>query len=490
MTATSRISLRTLLGVLLLAAAPLQPAAHSGKARFHAIVDTDAAADDLRTLCMLLGNREIEVLAVTSSEGALPPDEGARRVRALLDGFHHEGIPVGAGRAVGSPAPPWRLRSRRIDWGETAACDTLPSAQEVIAAALENEEERVVCLALGALTNVADLLDGRPDLKGRIDRVIWYSDSAQPLSDANYLADSAAARRVFRSGVPVYAVSADAGHPLAVTPALLDTIRSIPTVYARKIAQTHGAPPLAELVGKGHLKVWDELTALYLFAPELFSCRETGSGAIACTLAGDVAAGQAAARLSAILRGKPDSESRVFYGFPMRRDLYAADVAPLIDSTIARHGLSEWRAGVLTNELHGHLGIYATIGVKMGIRAREYFNIGVDDIRVTSFAGSNPPVSCLNDGLQVGTGATVGHGLIAVAQSGPVRPEARFTFKGKTIRLALKPACAARIRDDVKRGIERCGGLTESYWQYVRGLALQYWRDWDRHEIFELVVEE
>lgn len=45
--------------------------AHSGKASFHAVIDTDGAADDLRTLCMLLGNREVEVLAVTTSEGAL-----------------------------------------------------------------------------------------------------------------------------------------------------------------------------------------------------------------------------------------------------------------------------------------------------------------------------------------------------------------------------------------------------------------------------------
>ncbi len=46
----------------------------------------------------------------------------------------------------------------------------------------------------------------------------------------------------------------------------------------------------------------------------------------------------------------------------------------------------------------------ATIGVKMGIRAREYFNIGVDDILVTTYAGHKPPVSCMNDGLQVGNG--------------------------------------------------------------------------------------
>ncbi|MDR0814711.1 MAG: hypothetical protein LBN37_03050, partial [Bacteroidales bacterium] len=48
--------------------------AHSGKARFHVIIDTDGAADDLRTICMLLGNREVEVLAISTSEGALTPD--------------------------------------------------------------------------------------------------------------------------------------------------------------------------------------------------------------------------------------------------------------------------------------------------------------------------------------------------------------------------------------------------------------------------------
>ena len=72
--------------------------AHSGKARFHLIVDTDGAADDLRTICMLLGNREAEVLAITTSEGALEPLPAARRAAALLAEFHHEGIPVGAGQ--------------------------------------------------------------------------------------------------------------------------------------------------------------------------------------------------------------------------------------------------------------------------------------------------------------------------------------------------------------------------------------------------------
>ena len=145
---------------------------------------------------------------------------------------------------------------------------------------------------------------------------------------------------------------------------------------------------------------------------------------------------------------------------------------------------------MLTNELHGHLGIYATIGVKMGIRAREYFNIGVDDILVTTYAGHNPPISCMNDGLQVGTGASVGHGLITVAENVTPRPEARCTFKNKTVRLVLKPGYADRIRRDVKRGIELYGNLTEPDLAIRAGPGAAILADFDRHEIFDMYVGE
>lgn len=465
--------------------------AHSGKARVHAIVDTDVAADDLRAICMLLGNAEVEVLAVTTSEGALLPADGAVRVAALLGEFHHEGVPVGAGRAVHAPVPEWRTRSERIDWGDTTAvARRFPGAVELMARTIEGEQERVVILALGAMTNVRELLGERPDLKDRIERIVWYNEQTDPPAGVNFDTDRAAARDVLGSGVPVTVVAANPAHPIVITPALLDSIAAVGTPYACKIARTHRSEPVATWIDQRHLEAWDDLLAVYLFAPELFECREIGRSLSECRLRGRAAARAAEARIAAVLRGKPDAESRVFYGFPAQRELYAADVAPLVDSAIARYGESEWRAGVLTNELHGHLGIYAIVGVKMGLRAREYFDIGVDDVYVTTYAGDRPPVSCMNDGLQVGTGATLGHGLIVVSDEGPVRPEARFRFKDKTIRLMLKPEYARRIREDVKRGIELYGDLTEPYWQYIRKLALNYWLEFDRHEMFDLYVEQ
>lgn len=483
--------LRICLTVILLLGCTSAGYAHSGKARFHVIIDTDGAPDDLRTLCMLLGNREVEVLALTTSEGALPPDESAARVRALLDGFYHEGVPVGAGRTPNAAPPAWRNQSALVDWGALPAEGTeFPAAAELIAETLRNEEEKVVYIALGALTNVQDLLDEYPELAERLDRIVWYSTTAEPLSGPNYEADPVAARRVLASRVRTEVVSENPSIPLRVTPALLDSMAAVRNPYARKVVETHRSAPLAGAIDSGHLGLWDDLVAVYLLKPELFEATPVDENVVSCILPDTTPAAAAEGEIVAVLRGKPDTESRVFYGFPAAHSLYAADVVPFIDEAIARHGQSEWRAGVLTNELHGHLGIYATIGVKMGIRAREYFDIGVDDILVTTYAGHKPPISCMNDGLQVGTGASVGHGLITVAEVEHPRPEARFTFKDKTIRLVLKPEYADRIRRDVKRGIELHGDLTEPYWNYVRELALQYWLDFDRHEIFDMYVEK
>lgn len=462
--------------------------AHSGKPRWHVIVDTDAAIDDLRTICMLLGSDEVEVLAITASEGAMTPHQAAMRVTALLGDFHHEGIPVGIGRGASAPVPAWRENCSKVDWGKTTASNAdLPSASELIVRTIDNEPQRVTVVALGALTSLHDVLMLRPDAGNRIERIVWYNGGVDTLAcGTNFEIDPLAARTVLNSGIPVDVVSADRSYTLAITRQLLDSIASIPTAYACKIVETHRAAPLRDLVQCSHLHAWDDLTAVFLLAPHLFTCRRVNPTVVVHTLTDDNEAESAVTCMLSILRGRPDAENRVFGAFPLAPESYAPDVARIIDSAIMRHGHREWRAGVLTNELHGHLGIYATIGVKMGIRVREYFNIGVDDIRVVSYAGSHPPVSCFNDGVQVATGATLGHGLITLARDVSPRPEACFDFNGRTVRLALRDEYARRIADDVRRGVELHGNLTPAYWQYVRELALQYWLEFDRHEMFDI----
>lgn len=479
--------MRQLFFCILFAVCFLFAEAHSGKARFHVLIDTDGAADDLRAICMLLGNREVEVLSVTASDGALTPDVAALKVTALLRRFHHEGIPVGAGRPLDIQPPMWRKQSEEIVWGDTAGLIApRQDAKSLIAYTVENEAEKVTLVCLGTLTNLSDALLANPRLKERIDKVIWYNSSARPLQGFNYDADRKSAGIVLASGIRVDVVSGNENLPIVIDASYLKLISGMEQPYVRQIVDTHSQGVLVPVVASKHMKAWDDLAVVYLFAPELFDSTGVAPTVAAHTLADASALEQAKQVVVQVFAGKPDSESRVFYGFPEDPALYAADVAPVAEKLIVRHGRSEWRAGVIANELHGHLGIYAIIGVKMGIRAREYFNIGIDDMEVVSYAGLHPPVSCLNDGLQVSTGATIGHGLITVAINSDIYPEASFTFKNKTIRIKLKPTYTQQIRRDVMEGIRLHGDLTEDYWLYIRSLALKYWMEFDRHGIFEM----
>jgi pyrimidine-specific ribonucleoside hydrolase len=169
--------------------------------------------------------------------------------------------------------------------------------------------------------------------------------------------------------------------------------------------------------------------------------------------------------------------------FPTAPEAFQPDVAPVVAAILERHGEEEWKAALLTNELHHHLGIYSLVGVKMGIRAREVLHASLDDLRVESHAGLRPPMSCLTDGLQVSTGATLGHGTIQVA-AGRAEPEAVFTRGQERLRLSLRPDVRDRIRGDVEQAVHEHGNLTPEYFQAIRRLSIRYWLELDRRKIF------
>lgn len=122
----------------------------------------------------------------------------------------------------------------------------------------------------------------------------------------------------------------------------------------------------------------------------------------------------------------------------------------------------------------------------MGLYAREL--LPSHHLHITSYAGNRPPLSCMNDGLQVSTASTLGHGLIHIIGDDP-RPEARFQADGHAITLRLKSSYAEHVASDIKQGVEKWGTATPHYWEYVRALALRYWLEMDRQHIFEVVSD-
>ena len=64
------------------------------------------------------------------------------------------------------------------------------------------------------------------------------------------------------------------------------------------------------------------------------------------------------------------------------------------------------------------------------------------------------------------------------------RIEARFTWKDETLLFRLRSEYAQTIQNDIRHGVEAYGH-SPRYWSYVRQLALKYWSQWNRDEIFE-----
>jgi len=72
-------------------------------------------------------------------------------------------------------------------------------------------------------------------------------------------------------------------------------------------------------------------------------------------------------------------------------------------------------------DFHGHLGPYVLLGYRMGLVARKHFS---GKFYATVFTGTEPPVSCLIDGVQFSSNCTWGKGNLAVKMGGV--PVARF----------------------------------------------------------------
>lgn len=456
---------------------------HSRKAKYHVIVDTDAAADDMRAISMLLASPEIEIIAITVSDGALPPHEGLLKVRALLAAYGHQGVLTAAGVKTQDELPEWYPFSSEFNWGNEAGINThseLPAADLIVREVMA-EDKPVIMLCLGSMKNLSDALEQNSGITEKIERIVWYNETPQPEAGVNYGIAPQAATNVYAQNWPIEVVSNTGNNAPFFDTDFLNRMETLPTLYARQVALAHREKP--EHLAEGKFKFWDDLVAVYLTDSTLFQKQVVENKIVSITVKDTATIVQQMLVLYAM---EQSDESIVFEGFPSMYQFFRADVAEVMPEIYHRHGREEWRIAVLTNELHGHLGIYDIVGAKMGLRARQYFNVAVDELQVLSFAGSRPPISCLNDGLQFSTGATVGHGTIAVADNDTPRPQAEFQFKDRRIRMTLKQKYWEQIKTDIRAGIQQHGNLTADYWNYVRELSLRYWLEWSRYEIFTI----
>lgn len=450
------------------------------------IIDTDCAIDDMRAISLLLSLPTITIKAIMVSDGTLPPDEGALKVKALLKDFNRDTIPIYTGKKLKNINPSWRSFNQQLSRGNTttAAVQTINLKQ--VANIIEQSKEQVTLFCLAPLTNIAQLIKNYPSILPQIEDIIWYNESANPLKGFNYECDKKSAETVLVCGRKINILSSLSKKEAVFDSYLFNQCKNTTSLVGKSIYTTHNQPLALKKLHENHFKLWDELAALFLINPELIEMEalKTNKNIRHNTNYNYEAIKEV---ITDIINGtyKP-GEYVAFYGFPIEKNRYVYDVRCIMDSTISRFGLDEWKACVMTDEFHGHLGVFSIVGAKMGIRARDYFGIGTDLMQVVSFAGTTPPFSCMNDGIQVSTGATLGQGTIRIHNDSITKPIAIFTYQGKSIKITLKPEYLKQVESDIEQGITQFGLSDENYWSLIRQNALNYWKGWDRNNIFEI----
>ncbi len=210
------------------------------------IVDCDPGIDDALALMLLLRSPEVEILGITVVCGNVPTAVGAENALKILSWMDRPDIPV----YTGEESP---LTRSYVDARDTHGSDGLgetfyPSVTSVrphrdavqfladTLAKAKETEEKITILALGPLTNIARLIERRPDCLDAIDG--FYSmggcyrshGNCSPVAEYNYWCDPHAAKAVFDafaslpqlSGRQIQMIGLDVTRKIVLTPNLIE----------------------------------------------------------------------------------------------------------------------------------------------------------------------------------------------------------------------------------------------------------------------------
>ncbi len=439
--------------------------AHPWKPGHYIVVDTDGGIDDMRALTLLLASRSVQVLAITTSAGAVDAETNYWKVKSLLQQYNHQGVLVGLNDNIKKKAD--FMPAYNLVWGDSSMekSSTPVKYTDVLNRVFSYYKGKVSFVCLGSMNTLATYLNENDTVKNRIKEVVWtVGDKIN--ESYNYKIDSASYKEVNQQiNLKLLHVPSNT---FSYTDSIITSISQVKNVYTKNY--------LRSLNGDPHLRsfIYDEFAAMYL-ANSKINIPELTEDNIA-------------EMLSTILNTNAGNKTQAFRQFPSDTSQYMVDIAKKMDEVIAKYGDEEWSACVLTNELHRHVGIYSLIGAKMGIRAREYFDCGADEMKVTTFVGSKQPLSCMNDGVQTSTGATIGHGLITVSSDPEKEPRAIFEYLGQKVAIELKPEYRKKLQREVKQLASTYGLDNNVYWDLLRMIALNCWFTYDRHDIFNISV--
>lgn len=407
------------------------------------IIDTDMGLDDVRAIFALLADTTSTVLGIITVEGSASLGKGTDNLIGLLEKLELDDMPVFRG-ALGSglKPPPWRKTADGL------AGNPFPPPRHITArvahdgfhALIAGHEPHSIYLALGPLSNLAAM---EPEEIGSIGS-IWLPAVIEKgnLTGWNLSFDPESAFDVISNTGKVVIVDVGPARRLDAR-AILDSVDGL-SVSARWI---DGLLSSAE----GHLMIYDEIAALAAVRPDLMAI---DSERYSIVRDGDD------------LRLKKSNGGTIRIARITNMDRAVHGLVALWEREIEgdhhRHAGQKGAAiepGLYIKTFHGHLGPYLVLGYRMGrIALRELASEGHFGLRVVVHSELKPPASCLIDGVQLGSGCTLGKRNIEIGETaGPAFAEFE-NERGERIRISLKEDIQSLIARLIQEsGVEEAG---------------------------------
>jgi len=205
------------------------------------MIDTDMGADDWMAILYLLQRTDISIQAITvAGTGMGHCDPGVQHALGLVALAASAPVPVACGREtplIGNHAFPDSWRAAADTFMSTGL--TLPegrnpilgkTAVELLTLAIQSSPEKVTLLAIGPLTNIAELLQSAPSAAKNIEMIYVMGGAVHvpgnvglsglidnQAAEWNFYADPHAVNIVFESGVPITLVPLDATNQVKIT---------------------------------------------------------------------------------------------------------------------------------------------------------------------------------------------------------------------------------------------------------------------------------
>ena len=250
-------------------------------------IDTDMGFDDLAAVLTVTAQPDWRITGMSLVAGNAPLSVVINNAERAADCFDwrfpiHSGCDrplacdlVTAQDILGDDALRSAGRSLPVTRRPLASDDAVLALEQY----LEQHTTPATILALGPLTNIATVLQRRPELATRIAALVWMGGSAGPgnhtaAAEFNAAVDPESVQQVLDHGVPLRMVGLDACRQVRVSAADAKDLRAIGTPRAELLADLLlGYVQIASPDYSRPMALYDPTAAAALVAPETMEFR-------------------------------------------------------------------------------------------------------------------------------------------------------------------------------------------------------------------------